>query len=181
MSLSHLFAGTFLHEGDKAIDATCGNGYDTLALAKLTGSSGHVYGFDIQEQAIRETSRRLAEAGLAGRVTLLQIGHEKMEQLVRSPVKAVLFNLGYLPGSDHMIMTRPDTTRIAMNHSLKLLEPGGIVLITVYPGHDGGTDEQHAVDDWAAGLDPRKYHSWRMGQMNVISDAPYCVLVQKAA
>lgn len=178
--LSHLLMRNFVFEGDKAIDATCGNGHDTLALAELSGSTGHIWGFDIQEQAIAETGRRLDEAGLAERVTLLQAGHEEMSRHVYGPVKAVLFNLGYLPGGDRSVITRPETTVGALAQSLQLLGPGGIVMVTLYPGHGGGTSEQQAVDDWAAGLSPQEYYSWRMGQMNVSSDAPYCILVQKA-
>ncbi len=123
----------------------------------------------------------LSEARLADMVTLVHTGHEEMQQHVNGPVKAVLFNLGYLPGGDHSIITRPETTGVALLHSLKLLATGGIVMVTVYPGHGGGVGEKQTVDDWAAGLEPRQYHSWRMGQMNVISDAPYCILIQKAA
>ena len=181
VTLSHFIMRNFVSEGDKTVDATCGNGHDTIVLAELTGSAGRVWGFDIQERAIAETGRRLSEAGLAGQVTLVRAGHEEMQQHVNDAVKAVLFNLGYLPGGDHSVITRPETTRNALDQSLKLLAPGGIVMVTVYPGHGGGACEQQKVDEWAAGLEPRQYHSWRMGQMNVDSDAPYCILVQKAA
>lgn len=180
VTLTHLIMRSFVFEGDNAVDATCGNGHDTLLLAELAGSRGHVWGFDLQEQAIAETGRRLSEAGLDGRVTLVHTGHEEMEQHVNGPVKAVLFNLGYLPGSDRSVITRPETTGIALDQSLKLLVPGGIVLVTVYPGHSGGASERSIVDGWAAGLEQREYHSWRMGQVNVTFDAPYIILVQKA-
>lgn len=178
--LSHLFLGSILHDGDSAVDATCGNGHDTLLLARLVGARGHVRGFDIQQQAVTETGRRVAEAGLSNRVTLLQTGHEELARHVTEPVQVVLFNLGYLPGGDRSIITRPETTGSALEQSLKLLAAGGIVLITVYPGHSGGEEERSAVENWAAGLDPRAFHSWRMGQVNVTSDAPYLLLVQKA-
>lgn len=178
--LLHLLIRNFVGAGDTAVDATCGNGHDTLALAELTGQSGHVWGFDIQLAALAETGRRLSEAGLADRVTLVQTGHEEMGLHVNGPVRAVLFNLGYLPGSDRSIITRPETTGIALQQSLKLLAPGGIVLVAIYPGHGGGASERRVVDGWAAALEPQKYHSWRLGQMNVISDAPYCIFIQKA-
>lgn len=181
VTLSHMLVSRFLREGDTAIDATCGTGRDTLLLAELTGSTGHVWGFDIQEQAIAETRCKLTEAGLNGWVTLLSTGHEEMEKHVKGPVNAVLFNLGYLPGSDRSVITRPETTGAALAQSLELLGPGGIILVTVYPGHGGGAIERRVVDGWAAGLEARGYHSWRMGQVNVMSDAPYCILVQKAS
>ena len=177
--LSHLFLHIFMRDGHAAVDATCGNGHDTLLLARLVGVHGHVWGFDIQRQAIEETGRRLEEAGLAERVTLLTVGHEELAEHVKAPVQVVLFNLGYLPGGDRGIVTRPDTTGVALERSLGLLAAGGVIVVTVYPGHDGGADEQSAVENWAAGLDPRACHCWRMGQTNVTTGAPYLLLVQK--
>jgi predicted methyltransferase len=169
----------FVREGHCVVDATCGNGHDTLVLARLVGIRGHVWGFDIQKQAIVETGRRLDDAELSNRVTLLKIGHEELALHVTVPVEAVLFNLGYLPGGDRSIITRPETTVAALGQALQLLVPGGIVAVTVYPGHNGGMEEQLTVEDWAARLDPRTYHSWRMGQTNVSTDAPYLLLIQK--
>ena len=49
--------------GDICIDATMGNGNDTLLLSTLAGSSGKVLAFDIQESALRRTEERLRKAG----------------------------------------------------------------------------------------------------------------------
>ncbi len=179
--LSHLFLHCFLRDGHRAVDATCGNGHDTLLLAGLVGDHGHVWGFDIQQQAIAETARRLAEAELSDRVTLLHSGHEELAQHVAVQVQVVLFNLGYRPGGDRTVITRPETTGSALEQSLGLLAAGGIVLVTVYPGHSGGEDEQSTVEKWASGLDPRSWHCWRMGQTNVAPGAPYLLLVQKVS
>ncbi len=176
--LSHLLLRAFVRDGDTAVDATCGNGHDTLLLAGLVGDHGHVWGFDIQQQAINETGRRLAE--LSDRVTLLQTGHEELARHVTGPVQVVLFNLGYCPGGDRSIITRPETTVSALEQALNLLAPGGTVMVTVYPGHDGGALEQAGVENWAAQLEPRSCHSWRMGQTNVSAAAPYLLLIQKA-
>jgi SAM-dependent methyltransferase len=177
--LSHLFLQNVVHEGHNAVDATCGNGHDTLLLARLVGESGHVWGFDIQQQAIDETGRMLAESGLSSRVTLLHRGHEELALHVPPPVQVVLFNLGYRPGGDRSIITRPETTGVALEQSLDLLAAGGVVLVTVYPGHSGGAAEQAVVEEWATGLDPRAFHCWRLGQTNVSAGAPYLLLVQK--
>jgi SAM-dependent methyltransferase len=179
--LSHLFIRNFVCAGDNVVDATCGNGHDTLLLAEYVGRSGCVWGFDIQESAIAETGRRLSENGLLDRVKLLQAGHEEMKKHVNTPSKMVLFNLGYLPGGDHRITTSPETTVTALTQALELLMPNGMVMVTVYPGHSGGFAEQKVVNDWAAGLDPKQYYSWRMGQTNVVADAPYNILAQKVA
>lgn len=181
VALSHLFVNRFVQPGDTVVDATCGNGHDTLLLAGLAGPEGHVWGFDIQQQAIDSTSRRLAEAGLGQQVTLLQCGHEEMTAYLSGPVQAVLFNLGYLPGGDRSLITRPETTSAALKQSLELLAVGGITIVTIYPGHNGGAEERQSVDSWATALDPGKFHSWHLGQLNVASGAPYCILIQKAA
>lgn len=177
--LSHLVISRFLREGDPAVDATCGNGHDTLLLAQLVGETGRVWAFDIQEQAIKQTTCRLTEAGLLERVVLLHEGHETMAEQVRGGLAVVMFNLGYLPGGDQTIITQPETTLAAFGQALGLLRPGGILAVTIYPGHDGGASERRTVDGWAAGLAPQAFHTWRMGQLNVPSDAPYFVLVQK--
>ncbi|HIJ96270.1 MAG TPA: class I SAM-dependent methyltransferase [Desulfuromonadales bacterium] len=179
--LSHLLVRSCLRPGDTAIDATCGNGYDTLFLAESVGPDGQVWGFDIQQQAITETERRVTEAGLSARVSLIHDGHQNLLRHVTAPVQTVLFNLGYLPGGDRSIITRPDTTTPAMDQSLALLAPTGVLAITIYPGHSGGSDEQQTVERWANVLKPRHYHSWRMAQNNVAADAPYLLFVQKVA
>ena len=179
VALVHLFLHNFVREGNTVVDATCGNGYDTLLLARLVGAGGHVYGFDIQQQALIETGRRLAEAELSQRVDLLLAGHERLAEYVTVPAQIVLFNLGYLPGGNRTLVTLPETTVTALEQSLQLLAPGGIVLVTIYPGHDGGSDEQSRVESWAAGLNPRTAYCWRMGQTNVRPGAPYLLLIQK--
>jgi hypothetical protein len=179
VSLSHLFMRSFLHEGDRAIDATCGNGSDTLLLAELVGPSGRVWAFDIQKTAIDQTTRKLAKEGLTERVNSICAGHETLTNHVSEEVSVVVFNLGYLPGGDRSIITRPETTITALEASLNCLKPGGILAMTVYPGHDGGL-ERHNVDSWAAKLDERMFHVWHMGQINVPPDAPYFMLIQKA-
>jgi len=145
-----------LHEGDLAVDATAGNGHDTLFLARRVGVEGHVYAFDIQPQALEETGRRLQEAGMASRVTLLQAGHEEMERRlpaeVRGHLAAVMFNLGYLPGSDKQRVTTASTTLQALEQAVRLLAPGGLLSVLAYRGHPGGREEAEAVGERLSSL-----------------------------
>jgi cyclopropane fatty-acyl-phospholipid synthase-like methyltransferase len=179
--LSHLFIRQFVRPGDDVVDATCGNGHDTLLLAGLVGSSGTVWAFDVQNEALLSTAEKLDTCGMAERVRLIHAGHETLEEQVSSPVSAVVFNLGYRPGGDRSITTRPDTTIAALGQALKLLVPGGIMAITVYPGHCGGENEVHMTDEWSANLAQKTFHVWRMGQANTTADAPSFILIQKAA
>jgi SAM-dependent methyltransferase len=180
VALSHLFMRSFLQKGDRAVDATCGNGGDTLLMAGLVGDSGRVWAFDIQQAAIDRTASRLADSGTAGRVELICAGHETLTTHVPTGISLVLFNLGYLPGGDRATITRPECTVPALKMALERLKSGGVLAVTIYPGHDGGELERVAIDDWSARLDARSFHVWRMGQANTAPDAPYFMLIQKA-
>ena len=177
--LAHLILRQFLQQGGQAVDATCGNGQDTLFLAEQVGATGMVWAFDIQEEAISATMERLACADLAGQVKAILCGHERIAEHVPATLNAVVFNLGYLPGGDRNIITRPETTLAALENALQLLLPQGVLAATIYPGHAGGAEEGRIIDDWAERLEPSHWHVWRMGQLNVATDAPYLILVQK--
>ena len=168
-----------IREGDAVVDATMGNGKDTLFLCELAGSAGHVYAFDVQAEAVERTAQRVAEAGYADRCTLLLAGHETMESHVPAGVRAVMFNLGWLPGAEHIVTTKTDTTLAAVGAALRLIAPGGIVSVCVYPGHDEGTRELHALLDFAASLDVRVYNVLHHAFINAREGTPQLILIQK--
>jgi SAM-dependent methyltransferase len=179
--LSHLFIRQFIRSGDHVIDATCGNGNDTQLLAELVGPGGRVWAFDIQQKAIDATSDRLSDAGCAGSVEFILASHETLAEYCDGPVTAVVFNLGYLPGGDRSVITRPASTLKGVEQALELLAAGGIVAITIYPGHEGGSLERTTVEEHLARLAPGRFDVWRMGQINVPVTAPYLILVQKVS
>lgn len=157
---AHVAFSAIVKEGDTAIDATVGNGHDTLFLAREVGESGKVYGFDIQEAALDTAYKRLQAEGMADRVSLYHAGHEAMAvvlpESVRGRVKAVIFNLGYLPGGDKQRTTAISTTLAALGQALSLLAPGGAISVLAYTGHPGGREEAEAVQEWAGSL-PDEY------------------------
>ena len=154
------FAHDIIHdhvkEGDRVIDATVGNGHDTIFLAELVGPSGHVDGFDIQSEAI-ESAQLMLQGSSFEQVTLHQVGHEKMAGMVKSQVQAVMFNLGYLPGGDKQLTTQPETTIVALQTATELLAPGGLITIVVYTGHPGGQEEADAVHAFCCELDTEQF------------------------
>ena len=187
-TLAHRIVATILQPGEVAVDATVGNGHDTLFLARQVGPQGHVYGFDVQEEALVRARRRLEEAGLHERVTLLQRGHEHMAEAVPATwhgrIGAVLFNLGYLPGgSDRTCVTRPETTLPALDAALRLLRPGGVLTVVAYRGHPGGAKEAEAVRQWAEALDPDRFVAARYAFCNRRRPAPelFAVVSRPAA
>jgi len=179
VQLGHFFLRERLKPGDRAVDATCGNGYDTLLLAQLVGPEGRVWAFDIQEDALIATEERLAEAGCRERVALVHGGHERLAEVVTDPVLAVVFNLGFLPGAPRETVTTPETTLSALEQAASLLLPGGIVTVAVYTGHPGGAEEARAVETWAAALPPGRFNVWRCRQGNRSEAAPYLIVVER--
>jgi len=178
VDISHQLLSQIVTEGSLAIDATAGNGNDTLFLAGLVGETGQVWAFDIQKQAIENTRRRLTEAGMLHRVRLIHGGHEEIDRFVPQKVHAVLFNLGYLPGGDTGIVTVPETTVKALEKSRELLWPGGILCLAVYWGHPGGKEEKEAVEGWAAQLSP---YAWDVEKISFPNRniAPFVMVIQK--
>jgi predicted methyltransferase len=169
-----------LKPGDLAVDATVGNGHDTVFLAECVGPMGRVIGFDIQECALEVTSQRLYKKGLLGRVELVLRGHEQMRSTLAaltppSRPRAVMFNLGYLPGGDHSVVTRPQTTIAGMNDALEVILPGGIVTIVAYPGHAGGMAESEAVLAWSRGLPAQHASAVCYRFLNLKTPAPFLV------
>jgi 16S rRNA C1402 N4-methylase RsmH len=141
-----------LRAGGTAIDATAGNGRDTLFLAGQVGATGRVYAFDIQQAALAATAVRLQQSGLAAWVELIHAGHETMSHHLPAEhigkIDAIMFNLGYLPGGDKSVITTIETTLQALHEATTLLAPGGVLTILAYPGHRGGDKETAAVRRW---------------------------------
>ena len=165
--------------GARVIDATMGNGYDTQWLAELVGESGHVYGFDIQLEAVNRTRDRLAAAGLENRATLFHAGHEHIAELVGEPVDAAVFNLGWLPGTDKALRTRAETTLTAVNAALDRLKEGALITICVYPGHPEGRDELDRLIAWGRALPGEKYDVMARAYLNQSGDPPVLIAVKK--
>ena len=113
---------TALFSGARAVDATMGNGRDTLWLCQRVGPDGHVYAFDVQPEAVERTGQRLLDAGLSDRATLFCQGHQRMAECVPEPVDAVMFNLGWLPGAAHAVTTLTETTLQAVDAALSFLK-----------------------------------------------------------
>ncbi|XP_059661865.1 tRNA (mnm(5)s(2)U34)-methyltransferase, chloroplastic [Cornus florida] len=149
-----------IQKGGILVDATCGNGYDTLAMVKMVAGKppkGRVYAMDIQKAALENTLSLLDESLNPDEkelVELFSICHSKMEDVVPKgvSVRLVAFNLGYLPGGDKAIITRSETTRLALEAAKRILAPGGLISMVVYVGHPGGREEFETVEAFASGL-----------------------------
>ena len=149
LSFAHQSWKSHLSPDDLALDATCGNGHDTLFLAQQL-PQGTVIGFDIQEEALEQTRRRTQ--GMSN-VTLYHCCHSEIPHLIlpQKP-RLIVYNLGYLPGGDKTVTTKTETTLHSLKGSLEILAEDGTLSVTCYPGHEEGAREEAAVVEWAQGL-----------------------------
>lgn len=175
--LAHFLLRQKIKSGDLVIDATVGNGHDTLFLAERVGVSGRVLGFDIQEDALTQAAQLV---GLLPQVSLVHAGHETLSQHLSTgdEAAAVMFNLGYLPGGSKDITTRAETTLAALEQALEAIRAGGLVTVILYCGHEGGESEAGAVRTFLQRL-PGAYVVNRYARLNAQAPAPELVVVER--
>ncbi len=184
--------GEVVQPGDLAIDLTAGNGQDTTALFQMVGETGQVIAFDVQSQALLTTHNRLVDAGAQVRsiqrdncplqrqsgIDLMEMSHDEVAGVVTSAPMGVIANLGYLPGGQRDVMTRPESSVAALEQSCSLLAEGGRLAVVVYPGHPGGAQEAAAVSDFFNNLDDTIFYVLLMKVSNR-SQAPFLFVAEK--
>ncbi|WP_195928171.1 class I SAM-dependent methyltransferase [Lactococcus lactis] len=190
LEMAHWMLKDIIKTNDVVVDATMGNGYDTQFLAEL---GAKVYAFDVQEEALNATENRLDDAGIKNQifkknlsnlltepsVNLILSGHEKLSEYVKEPIKAAIFNLGYLPKTDKSVVTRADTTLTALDALTNQLVVGGRIAIMIYYGHEGGTEEKDAVIKWTSNLPQKDWEVTSYAPLNQIHTPPILVLIEK--
>ena len=180
LSLQKKFILEHLKKGDIAVDFTMGNGHDTEFLSKTVGEDGHVYAFDIQEQALASTSENLKNADCPNNYTLVLDSHHNVKKYVDVPIKAGMFNLGYLPGGNKKITTMRETTMPAIEAAISLLDKDAILLIAVYPGHEEGDAEGKMICEYLSTLNRSKICATRVNILNSPT-SPYFIVIETKA
>lgn len=163
-----------VQKGDTVVDATCGNGYDTLAMVNMVSDkshSGRVYAMDIQETALKNTMSLLdgvRDPDEKEMIKLFATCHSKMEEVVPRgvTVRLVAFNLGYLPGGDKTVITKSETTLLGMEAATRIVAAGGVISVMVYVGHPGGMEEYEMVEGFASGLAVDKWICCKLQMLN---------------
>lgn len=178
--LAHEHVAAVLRPGDVAIDATAGNGHDTLFLAEGVGETGKVLAFDVQAEAIAAARARVEAAGRTARVEFIHGSHAAIPEHVEpGSVAAVMFNLGYFPGGDHAVITRTGETLAALAAALVVLKPGGVLTVVCYPGHAGGEEESAAVVAWSGGLEAGEFEVGIVRRTDTLRPSPFLVWVRR--
>ncbi|AUS70647.1 tRNA (mnm(5)s(2)U34)-methyltransferase [Lactococcus lactis] len=190
LEMAHWMLKDIIYTNDVVVDATMGNGYDTQFLAEL---GANVYAFDVQEEALNATEKRLDDAGIKNQifeknlsnlltepsVNLVLSGHETLSEYVKEPIKAAIFNLGYLPKTDKSVVTKADTTLTALEALTNQLVVGGRIAIMIYYGHEGGMEEKDAVIKWTSSLPQKDWEVTSYAPLNQIHTPPILVLIEK--
>ncbi len=187
----HIVAN-YISKGDFVVDCTMGNGYDTLSLSRLAGADGisenggKVLAFDIQDAALDATRKYLKANGIedlkkAG-IRLVKDSHANMRTYlskVSEAPSAIVFNLGFMPGQDKSILTRKDSTMIAVKDAIELVKEDGIVAVTTYSGHPEGAEENEVIHEFFKSLPSKKYHVAYINMVNQKKSAPSVFLVTR--
>ncbi|MBU1144016.1 MAG: class I SAM-dependent methyltransferase [Firmicutes bacterium] len=174
LDYAHHLLKEYITSSDIVVDATMGNGYDTLYLSSL---SKKVYAFDIQEKAIEETAKKLSE-NQVNNVELILDSHENINHYCKS-YKAVIFNLGYLPNSDKSITTRTESTMSTISSILPKLSIGGFIQIVSYTGHEEGKRESEALHHFLNHLDTDTYKVIKINLPYQDNHPPHILMVHK--
>lgn len=183
LHFAHHLLENNIQEGDTVIDATCGNGHDTVFLSQLTGEQGHVFGFDIQPEAIQNTTNLLQMKTDCQNTTLIQDSHSNflhhisVDKLTR--LGGAIFNLGYLPGGDKSIVTRGDSTITALEGIMTHLKAKGIIVLVIYHGHPGGKEEMENIMKYARLLDQKQFSVLYYGFVNQKNNPPFILAIEK--
>lgn len=166
-------------EGDVVVDATAGNGHDTLFLAQLVGETGKVWAFDVQEAALKNTQMRLQTACMHQRVQTVLDSHARIADYVCDSIAAAVFNFGYLPGGDKSITTQTQSSIQAVEAVLSLLKEGGVAVLVLYPGHEEGAEETAALKTFIANLPQKAFNVAHYAFLNRRNAPPQVVLIEK--
>jgi tRNA1(Val) A37 N6-methylase TrmN6 len=172
-----------LQPGGIAIDATVGNGHDTLFLAEQVSPSGQVYGFDIQQAAIDSTREKFSQTPLSECLTLLHASHAEMADKIpahlHDKINAIMFNLGYLPGGDKSVITLAESTLSALTIASRILAENGVITLLAYPGHQGGDVETDQVNNWCEQLDTEQFEVDTIYSTEYKDSAPRLFVIRK--
>ena len=177
LDLHKQFILTHIKEGDTVVDYTMGNGHDTEFLSKAVGVNGHVFAFDIQPAAIESTRRNLTAANCPQNYTLICDSHHNVKKYVQTPVKAGMFNLGWLPGGDKSITTVRETTMPAIISAIELMDRDAILNIAVYPGHPEGEAEGKMIEEY---LSAQSRHRICVTKVKIVNSesSPYFFMLE---
>jgi len=183
LECAHHYWKQLLQPGSWVIDATCGNGYDTLFLATILSSFDKEFGviaIDLQETAIDNTRALLQkELPSISSIHFFHQSHESFPLLAsENSISLIAYNLGYLPGGDKQKTTLTSSTLTSLSAAEHLIAPGGVISISCYPGHEEGKKEEEALLSHLKQLPQNEWHITHHYSVNR-HQSPTLILLQK--
>ncbi len=183
VQFQHLIWDRSMENAKVVVDATCGNGHDLLYLAKRAQKGCHLYGIDIQMKAIKSSKDLLQSNDIAPEVSLTFI-HDSHDlalahQLKDKVIDLMIFNLGYLPGSNHEIITKSHHTIDAIKEGLNKLSKSGVITIVAYPGTPEGMEEMKSLTSYLSDLEQKLYNVCHWQPLNQVNNPPELFILQK--
>ncbi len=175
----NFFIDISVKEGFVAVDATCGNGNDTLRLLNRVGRKGKVYAFDIQKTAIENTIEKARESEFFSSLEIISDTHANLDLYVKENIDFAVFNLGYLPKGDHSIITESKSTIEALEKIIKRLNPDGKVVLAIYTGHDGGKEEYDELYSYFKSIDQSDFNVIMTEFVNGKNNPPKLAVIEK--
>ena len=180
VSITKFYIESHVKSGQVVLDATVGNGNDTLLLAEKIGAHGKVYGFDIQDEAMQNTTKLLKHNKLLERVDLIKDSHENIKEYISCKLDFIVYNLGYLPGGNKDIVTKPSSTIKSIEASLDLLNNNGLLLINAYIGHANGFEEKEKIENMLKSLNQKNFNVLKNTFINQKNNPPILYIIEKA-
>ena len=180
LEVNQIFLPQFSFDGMVALDATAGNGHDTLLLSTLAGKEGRVIAMDVQSAALDNTKALLEKESKFNNVKLVLDSHANaLSYLNGQNLQLAVFNLGYLPGGDKSITTNAEDVIAALNDLFPVLLSGGAVFVTVYPGHLPGQKEACLLEEYFSRLPQKQYSVMKSLFVNQKNSPPQFFIINK--
>ncbi|WP_101772931.1 tRNA (mnm(5)s(2)U34)-methyltransferase [Peptostreptococcus faecalis] len=182
-SMFKFLADSKIFPGAVVLDATLGKGNDFIYMMNIAGDSGYGYGFDIQENAIKITKsnldNNLKNKNKYNNIEIINDGHQNLDKYVDKKIDFASFNLGYLPGSDHKIITNPNTTIEAISKLIPHIKQNGLICIASYVSHPGGMEESIKVTEYVEQLEQQKFNVIKINLINQKNSPPNLIIIEK--
>ena len=176
IEIAQLVLKNNLPQAKIVVDATAGNGNDTLFLAE-NAPGAQIYAFDVQPMAIAATKEKTA--AYKERITYIMDSHANIQKIVPDGIDAAMFNLGYLPGGNHEVTTEARITIEAVEQTVNKLSLNGLLAIVVYPGHPAGAEEEEALGEYIHLLPAEKFTVGCYRLENHVGNGPFVYIIEK--
>ena len=177
IEVAHSLLRNRLATAQTIVDATAGNGGDTLFLAENSPTTAKIYAFDIQAEALAATKEHTKR--YAAKINCILDSHAAVDAYVGGEIDAAIFNLGYLPGGSHAVTTDKTSTLTAVQKMLEKLSLNGVLIIVAYPGHTAGCMEKQALETYFEDLPMQRFTVGCYKLLNHGLRAPNLYVIEK--